>query len=89
LTRNQVISFILSVVACLFLILAGWPPVTDMLVQWAPNWLVQGVAAFSVMPHFEQFQRGVVDSRDVLYFALVVVFSLFTTGVIIRSHRAG
>ena len=30
-TRNQVVSFILSVVLCLFLILAGWPPVTDLL----------------------------------------------------------
>lgn len=89
LTRNQVISFILSVVACLFLILAGWPPVTDMLVQWAPNWLVEGVAAFSVMPHFESFQRGVIDSRDLVYFLSVIAFSLFTTGVIIRSHRAG
>ncbi len=89
LTRNQVISFILSVVACLFLILAGWPPVTDMLVQWAPNWLVEGVAAFSVMPHFESFQRGVIDSRDLIYFLSVIAFSLFTTGVIIRSHRAG
>jgi len=88
-TRNQVISFILSVVACLFLILAGWPPVTDMLVQWAPNWLVEGVAAFSVMPHFESFQRGVIDSRDLVYFLSVIAFSLFTTGVIIRRHRAG
>ncbi|HIL72356.1 MAG TPA: ABC transporter permease, partial [Verrucomicrobia bacterium] len=41
-TRNQVISFIVSVVACLFLILAGWPPVTNMLVEWAPSWLVEG-----------------------------------------------
>src|SRR6187455_2462113 len=34
-TRNQVVSFILSLVICLFLILAGWPPVTDLLTQWA------------------------------------------------------
>jgi len=88
-TRNQVVSFILAVVVCLFLILAGWPPVTDMLVEWAPNWLVEGVAAFSVMPHFEGFQRGVLDSRDLIYFLSVIGFSLFTTGVIIRSHRAG
>jgi ABC-2 type transport system permease protein len=89
LTRNQVVSFILSVVGCLFLILAGWPPVTDEL-TWAPPWLLDTVAAFSVMPHFEGFQqRGVIDSRDLLYFLLVIVFSLFTTGVIIRSHRAG
>jgi ABC-2 type transport system permease protein len=88
-TRNQVISFILSVVVCLFMILAGWPPVTRMLEQWASAWLVNGVAAFSVMTHFDAFQHGVLDSRDVLFFVLVVVFSLFTTGVIIRGHRAG
>lgn len=89
LTRNQVISFIISIVICLFLILAGWPPVTDLLVKWAPAWLIEMIASFSVMPHFETFQRGLIDSRDVIYFILVMVFSLFTTGVIIRSHRAG
>jgi ABC-2 type transport system permease protein len=88
-TRNQVVSFILSVVACLFLILAGWPPVTSMMEQWARPWMVEGVASFSVMTHFEGFQRGVLDSRDVIFYLLVMVFSLFTTGVIIRSHRAG
>lgn len=87
-TRNQVVSFILSVVGCLFLILAGWPPVTDEL-TWAPAWLLDLVASFSVMPHFESFQRGVIDLRDLVYFVLVMVFCLFTTGVIIRSHRAG
>lgn len=88
-TRNQVVSFILAVVISLFLILAGWPPVTNMLTQWAPAWFVDGVAAFSVMTHFESIQKGVIDSRDVLYFLSVIVFALFTTGVIIRAHRAG
>ncbi|MBU6401775.1 MAG: ABC transporter permease [Verrucomicrobia bacterium] len=88
-TRNQVISFIVSVVCCLFLILAGWPPVTNLLVRWAPNWLVDGVSAFSVMPHFEGFQRGVLDSRDVIFFLSVIGFSLFSTSVILRGHRAG
>ncbi len=88
-TRNQVVSFILAVVLSLFLILAGWPPVTDLLVQWAKPWLVDGVAAFSVMTHFESIQKGVIDSRDILYFLSLIVFSLFTTGVIIRAHRAG
>jgi ABC-2 type transport system permease protein len=88
-TRNQVVSFIVAVVISLFLILAGWPPVTNMLTQWAPSWFVDGVAAFSVMTHFESIQKGVIDSRDVLYFLSVIVFALFTTGVIIRAHRAG
>jgi ABC-2 type transport system permease protein len=88
-TRNQVVSFIVAVVLSLFLILAGWPPVTDLLVQWAKPWFVDGIAAFSVMTHFESIQKGVLDSRDILYFLSLIVFSLFTTGVIIRAHRAG
>ncbi|MFM1770500.1 MAG: hypothetical protein RJA22_3029 [Verrucomicrobiota bacterium] len=88
-TRNQVISFILSVVVCFFLILAGWEPVTNLLVRWAPDWVVSVVSGFSVMPHFLGFQRGVVDSRDVVFFASVMGFALFSTGVIIRNLRAG
>ena len=88
-TRNQVISFILSVVICLFLILAGWPPVTDLLVRWAPARLVETVAALSVIPHFEGFQRGVLDSRDLLFFLSIIGFSLFATGVILRNLRSG
>ena len=88
-TRNQVVSFILAVVISLFLILAGFPPVTNLLTSWAPTWLVEGVAAFSVMTHFDSIQKGVLDSRDVLYFLSVIAFSLFTTSVIIRAHRAG
>jgi ABC-2 type transport system permease protein len=87
LTRNQVISFILSVVICFFLILAGWEPVTSLLVRWAPTDLVELIAGFSVMPHFASFQRGVVDFRDLLFFASVITFSLFGTSVILRNLR--
>ena len=88
-TRNQVISFILSVVVCFFLILAGWEPVTNLLVRWAPDWLVSLVSSFSVMPHFMGFQRGVLDSRDIIFFLSLIGFALFSTGVVIRNLRAG
>lgn len=88
-TRNQVISFILSVMICLFLILAGYTPVTDLLTRFANPVVTQVIAAFSVMTHFEGFQRGVLDTRDVIFFASVMGFALFTTGVIIRNQRAG
>ena len=88
-TRNQVVSFIVSVVLCLFLILAGWPPITNLLTQWASQGFVETIAAFSVMTHFDSIQKGVIDSRDVLFFLSVIVFCLFTTSVIIRAHRAG
>src|SRR5438876_290341 len=89
-TRNQVVSFILSVVACLFLILAGFPPVTEFLSKLtSESWIVDSVAALSVITHFEQFQKGVLDSRDLIFLLSLIGFSLFTTGVILRGHRAG
>jgi ABC-2 type transport system permease protein len=88
-TRNQVVSFILSVVVCLFLVLCGFPPVTNLLTRMDSPTLVNIVSSFSVMTHFEYFTKGVLDSRDVIFFLSVIGFSLFTTGVIIRSHRAG
>jgi ABC-2 type transport system permease protein len=89
LTRNQVVSFILAVVLCLFLILAGFPPVTNLIAQWFPTGVVQLVASFSVITHFDNFQKGMVDSRDLIFFLSVIGFALFTTGVILRGHRAG
>ena len=88
-TRNQVVSFIISVVLCLFLILAGFSPVINMLKTWAKPGLVDVIASFSVITHFEGLQRGVLDSRDILFFLSIIVFSLFSTNVILRGHRAG
>ena len=88
-TRNQVVSFIISVVICLFLILCGFPPVTDLLLRMDSPRLVDIVASFSVMTHFEGFTKGILDSRDIIFFLSIIGFSLFTTGVIIRGHRAG
>jgi len=88
-TRNQVVAFILSVVLCLFLILAGFDPVTDMLTRWASPAVVNVVASFSVLTHYDGFQKGVVDLRDLAYFLSVIGFALFATALIIRNHRVG
>jgi ABC-2 type transport system permease protein len=43
----------------------------------------------SVITHFDGFQKGLLDSRDLLFFLSLIGFTLFTTGVILRGHRAG
>jgi len=88
-TRNQVVALILSVVICLFLILAGFNPVTDLLARWGSPAFVDTIAAFSVVTHFDGFQRGVIDARDLVFFLSVIGFALFATGVVIRGHRSG
>jgi ABC-2 type transport system permease protein len=88
-TRNQVIAFILAVVICLLLILVGFSPLTDLLARWASPLVVETVSRFSVLTHYDGFQKGVLDSRGVLYFASIMAYALFVTGVVIRNHRAG
>jgi ABC-2 type transport system permease protein len=88
-TRTQVVSFILAVVICLFLILAGFPPVVRMLEGWASPKVVDAITSISVITHFDGFQKGVLDSRDIVFFLSIIGFSLFSTSVILRGHRAG
>jgi len=88
LTRNQVISFVLAVVICLFLVLAGWPPVTEILSGWAPIWFVDLVSGFSFIPHFTSMERGLVDLRDIVYYLSLISFMLFVNGVVLLNRRA-
>ncbi len=88
-TRSQVACFIVSLVICLLLNLAGDPSFTDLFTSWNVPSLMDAVASISTLAHFNSIQKGVLDSRDLLYFVSVIVFSLFTTGVVIRAHRAG
>jgi ABC-2 type transport system permease protein len=87
-TRSQVVSFILAVVACLFLILAGFAPVTAVLTGWAPIWLVDIVSSTSVLSHFASISRGVLDMRDLLYYLSVMVFMIFVNGVILQNRES-
>lgn len=88
-TRNQVIAFILAVLLCLLLVLAGFSPLTDLIARWGSPRVVEFVTKFSVLTHYDGFQKGVLDSRDLLYFFSVMAFTLFATGVAIRGQRAG
>ena len=87
-TKNQVISFILSVMICLFLVLAGWSPILQILSGWAPVWLIDVVSGFSFMSHFASMERGVLDLRDIIYFLSVIFFMLFANGLILQNRRA-
>lgn len=87
-TRNQVVSFIIAVVICLFLVMAGWPPVTSMVAQWTSPAVTDFISNFSVMPHVQNLQRGIIDSRDIVYFLSVIIFMLFATTAVLNTRKA-
>ena len=88
LTRNQVVAFILGVVACFVLLLAGYPLVLDAFQGWAPETLINAIASLSLLTHFQSITRGVLEARDVVYFVLLIGFFLFTTAVAIDLRKA-
>lgn len=88
-TRNQVISFVMSVAICLLTILAGFPPVTDFIQGLFPGneAIVSLIANMSVMTHFEALQRGVFHFKDALFFISVITLTLGITTAIIRAGQ--
>lgn len=88
-TRNQVVCLLVSVGVCLFIVLAGYPPVTQFFVDLTDGgMLADTVASFSVMTHFVEFTKGVLVSRDIIFFASFIAFCLFVTSVVLRAKRA-
>jgi ABC-2 type transport system permease protein len=88
LTRSQVVAFILAVVASFLLLLAGFPLVLDAIRGWAPAALVDAVASFSFLTHFEALSKGVIDLRDLLFFLLTISFFLIATAVVLDVRKS-
>ncbi len=88
LTRNQVIAFILGVAACFAFLLAGFPMVLDLFRSWAPLALVDAIASLSFLTHFESIAKGVIDVRDLLYFAMLIGFFLLATTIALDLRKA-
>jgi len=88
LTRNQVVAFILAVVVCFLLLLAGYPFVLDAFHAWLPQSIVAAVASLSFLTHFESITKGVLDLRDLLYFAVLIAYFLIATTVVLEVRKA-
>jgi len=87
-TRNQVVAFILTVVVCFLLVMAGFPLVLDVFRSWAPQVLVDAIASLSFLTHFSSISKGVIDLRDLLYFVLMTGFWLYASAIVIDLKKA-
>lgn len=88
LSKNQVISFVLSVVACAVLVFAGMPTTLDYLTSFMPTGLVNAVEQLSFQTHFESIQKGKIEFRDLSYFILLIAGWLFASGIMLDERKA-
>jgi ABC-2 type transport system permease protein len=80
-TENQVIAFIVSflIVFCLFML--------DKVLFYLPNSLASTFEYLSVDYHFSNIARGVIDSRDLIYYISAVCFALYLATVSLQRRR--
>ncbi|MCC2606025.1 ABC transporter permease subunit [Planctobacterium marinum] len=88
LTKSQVIAFILSVVICFLFVLSGSGVVLDAFQGWLPAFMVDTIASFSFLAHFESMSKGVLALDNIIYFCISIGIWLFASLVIIEQKKA-
>ncbi len=86
-TRNSVIAFILTVAICFVFVASGSEIILNAL-RWAPQILVDAVAALSFLTHFDSISKGVLDLRDILFFVIFIGSWLFASAIVIEIKKA-
>ncbi len=81
LTRNQIVAFILAFAISFALFIFG------QVTQYAPDWIAPVLAFLSMGNHFESLSRGVIDSRDVVYYVSVMVVALVIATASLQSRK--
>ncbi len=87
-SKSQVIVFVLTVSTCFLFVLLGTPQLLDSLSGVLPQLLIDAVAQLSLLTHFDAISRGVLDLRDVLFYAFFIACWLAATGIVIEQKKA-
>ncbi len=88
LTKNQVISFILAVVACAVLVFAGNPTTLDYLALTISPAMVGVVENLSLQTHFESITRGVIEFKDIAYFVILIAAWVGACMIVLEERKA-
>jgi ABC-2 type transport system permease protein len=88
LTRNQVVSFVISVTVCFIFTVSGFPMVLDFFIGLGfPQAIVDTVSSFSFLTNYEEILKGVLSMKNFVYFISLAVFWLFVNYLVIDAKR--
>lgn len=82
-TLNQIVSFIVAAFIC-FLLFSGFESIST-LSFWSANALT--LKQFGILSHYESMSRGLIDTRDIIYFLSVIFLMLSLTKLILGSRQ--
>jgi ABC-2 type transport system permease protein len=81
LTRNQIVAFIIGVLICFGLTMI------DKMLFFVPQLLVGPIGYLGADFHFQNIARGIIDSRDILYFLSIIFLSLYAAWLTMREKE--
>ena len=84
LTKNQVVSFVISLGICTVLVFLGYSGFTSFLEGFLPVSVSDAISNFSFITHFNPMVRGIVDAKDVVFFLSLMGFTLFLNVVVLE-----
>ena len=87
-TKNQIIAFVVTAAFTFVLTAAGTSLVLGIFRDWAPAWVVAGVAAASLYRHFNAMTRGVIELPDLIYFVSVIIAFLAANAILVDLTKA-
>ena len=83
LTENQIVAFIFGITACFVLLIIG----EDIVLFNAPNWLYPIFSYLGLGAHYSSILRGVLDSRDIIYYLSLIGFFLYLSTLSVESRK--
>jgi ABC-2 type transport system permease protein len=83
LSQNQVISFVIAVIISLIFVLLGFG-VFQRSLEFLPSFFSEFIANLGFITHFKSLTRGVVDSRDLIYFLATIGLFLSLNGTVLQ-----
>ncbi len=87
-TKSQVIAFVVSATVCFIFTVAGATIVLNFFAGWAPRFMVDAIASFSFLTHFNAIMRGVIDLRDLIFFGSLIAAFLFANAVVVDMKKS-
>jgi ABC-2 type transport system permease protein len=83
-TKSQIIAFIITIVISLVFLLAGFAPVIDAFSGWAPQPILDTISAMSFLTRFDAMGKGVIDARDIVFFASLIATCLIVNALLLE-----
>lgn len=81
-TSNQIVAFILAAFLC-FIVFSGFESMSTLNV-WSANALL--IKQLGILYHYEALSKGLIDSRDVIYFISVGALMLLISKIILSAR---